>query len=99
MAAVVWLWGPPWRAGKTARSMALASSARQRIIAPRGPRRVLWGVVVVTAAVGGGVGGREGENEAGDVGDVGEEVGADLAGDLADELEVEQTRVSRSTGD
>ena len=56
MAAVVWLWGPPWRPGNTARSIALACSAVDISIAPRGPRSVLWVVVEITSAWPTGVG-------------------------------------------
>ena len=56
MPAVVWLCGPPWRPGNTARSIALACSSRQRIMPPRGPRSVLWVVVVTTSAWGTGDG-------------------------------------------
>ena len=50
MAAVVWLCGPPCRPGKTALSIAVACSAVVMIMAPRGPRRVLCVVVVITSA-------------------------------------------------
>ena len=50
MPAVVPLWGPPWRPGNTARSMALACFLSQRIMPPRGPRKVLWVVLVTTPA-------------------------------------------------
>lgn len=52
--AVVWLWGPPCNPGKIAlsilelRSGSLAKPFLVTIImAPRGPRRVLWVVVVM----------------------------------------------------
>ncbi len=49
LAAMTCISGPPWMPGKTALSMALACSSRQRINPPRGPRRVLWVVVVTNA--------------------------------------------------
>mmetsp|Transcript_1936 Transcript_1936/g.4493 ORF Transcript_1936/g.4493 Transcript_1936/m.4493 type:complete len:264 (+) Transcript_1936:103-894(+) len=63
-AQIVWLCGPPWRPGKTAWSMGPARSymmslpflswpltpLREKIMAPRGPRRDLWVVVVTTSA-------------------------------------------------
>ena len=39
-----------WVPGKIALSMALAYSSRHRIRPPRGPRSVLWVVVVTTSA-------------------------------------------------
>ena len=48
--------GPPWSPGKTALSIALAWISRERIIPPRGPRRVLWVVVVTTSEWGTGDG-------------------------------------------
>ena len=48
--------GPPWMPGKTLRSMSRASSALHRMSAPRGPRRLLWVVVVTTSAYGTGLG-------------------------------------------
>ncbi len=42
--------------GKTALSMALACSSLHRIMPPRGPRSVLWVVVVTTSAWGTGLG-------------------------------------------
>ena len=49
--AVVWLCGPPWRPGKTALVDRRGVLARlHMIIAPRGPRSVLWVVVVTTSA-------------------------------------------------
>ena len=40
--------GPPWVRGNTPLSIFLPSSSLQRMMAPRGPRRVLWVVVVTT---------------------------------------------------
>ena len=48
--------GPPWLPGKMAESIFFASSALQRMTAPRGPRRVLCVVVVTTSAYGTGEG-------------------------------------------
>jgi hypothetical protein len=73
MPAVVALWGPPWSPGKTALSMALAWISLQRIIAPRGPRRVLWVVVVTTSAKGTGYRVGAAGHEAREVGHVDEE--------------------------
>ncbi len=48
--------GPPCIIGNTALSMAFACSSRHRIIAPRGPRKVLCVVNVTTSACGTGLG-------------------------------------------
>ena len=56
MAAITCISGPPWMPGKTDLSIAFACSSRQRIIPPRGPRRVLWVVVVTTSECGTGDG-------------------------------------------
>ncbi len=92
MAAVVWLCGPPCRPGKTALSSALACSSVLMIIAPRGPRRVLWVVVVMTSACPTGERVRATGHQAGDVRDVGHQHGADLAGDLGERREVDGPR-------
>ena len=42
--------GPPWLAGKTCLSTAFAYASEERIIPPRGPRRVLCVVVVTMSA-------------------------------------------------
>mmetsp|Transcript_23350 Transcript_23350/g.53834 ORF Transcript_23350/g.53834 Transcript_23350/m.53834 type:complete len:220 (+) Transcript_23350:267-926(+) len=63
-AVIVWLWGPPWRPGKTAEftfssrsymmGLPLLSTARcpflKKIMAPRGPRNALCVVVVTMSA-------------------------------------------------
>ena len=92
MAAVVWLCGPPCRPGKTALSSALACSAVLMIMAPRGPRRVLWVVVVMTSACPTGRRVRAAGDQAGDVRDVGDQDRADLAGDLGERREVDGAR-------
>ena len=56
LAAMTCSSGPPWRPGKTALSIFLASSAPQRMAPPRGPRRVLWVVRVTTSATPTGLG-------------------------------------------
>ena len=56
LAATACISGPPWANGKTALSMALACSARQRIMPPRGPRSTLCVVAVTTSAYGTGDG-------------------------------------------
>ena len=56
MAAMTCISGPPCVPGKTARSICLASSARPKMRPPRGPRRVLWVVVVTMSACGKGLG-------------------------------------------
>ena len=56
IAAVVWLCGPPCNPGKTALSRTVACSALETNIAPRGPRKVLCVVVVITSANGTGEG-------------------------------------------
>ena len=50
LAATTCISGPPWLPGKMAESIFFASSSLQRMTAPRGPRRVLWVVVVTTSA-------------------------------------------------
>ena len=45
--AITCIKGPPWIPGKIAESIALAYSSRHIMMPPRGPRNVLW-VVVVT---------------------------------------------------
>mmetsp|Transcript_28217 Transcript_28217/g.63810 ORF Transcript_28217/g.63810 Transcript_28217/m.63810 type:complete len:202 (-) Transcript_28217:590-1195(-) len=55
-APVVALCGPPCNAGKTALSICSRNSLRQKIIPPRGPRRLLCVVVVTTSACGKGEG-------------------------------------------
>ncbi len=47
LAAMTCISGPPWMPGKTARSISLANSCLHSTMPARGPRRVLW-VVVVT---------------------------------------------------
>mmetsp|Transcript_31436 Transcript_31436/g.68743 ORF Transcript_31436/g.68743 Transcript_31436/m.68743 type:complete len:269 (+) Transcript_31436:84-890(+) len=64
-AAIWWLWGPPWRAGNTAMSILVSKlymvpsgtlgpagfrPRRKKIIPERGPRRVLWVVLVTMSA-------------------------------------------------
>ncbi len=56
MAAITCSSGPPCVPGKTCLSTAFASSVLQRIIPPRGPRNVLWVVVVTICAWGTGDG-------------------------------------------
>src|SRR5438309_1673108 len=48
--------GPPWRPGNTCLSTSLPNTSWQRIKPPRGPRRVLWVVVVTICACGTGEG-------------------------------------------
>src|SRR5947209_6512475 len=50
LAAMTCINGPPWRPGKTALSSALAYSALHSTMPPRGPRSVLWVVVVTKSA-------------------------------------------------
>src|SRR5881296_57147 len=50
LAAMTCINGPPWRPGKTALSSAFAYSALHITIPPRGPRNVLWVVVVTKSA-------------------------------------------------
>ena len=54
--AIMCISGPPCWPGKTALSIAFAYSSRQRIMPLRGPRSVLWIVVVTTSASGPGWG-------------------------------------------
>ena len=56
LAAIACIIGPPWLNGKTALSTRWASSARHRIMPPRGPRSTLWVVQVTTSAYGTGDG-------------------------------------------
>ena len=48
--AITCISGPPCRPGKTSLSTALAYSARHIVTPPRGPRSVLWVVVVTKSA-------------------------------------------------
>ncbi len=57
---------------------------------PRGPRRVLWVVVVTTWACGSGLGKDAGGDQAGEVGHVHHQIGADAVGDLAEAGEVDR---------
>ena len=91
--------GPPWIPGNTARSIAVASSARGEDEPAAGPAERL---------VGGGrheVGMRErrrvdaGGDEPGDVGHVDEQAGPDAVGDRGQALEVEDPRVHARAGD
>jgi hypothetical protein len=53
MPAIWCSWGPPWSAGKTDWLILRSkprSSLRKKIIPARGPRRLLWVVVVTTSA-------------------------------------------------
>ena len=57
LAAMTCINGPPWDPGNTFRSIFFAiSSSLLKIKPPRGPRRVLWVVVVTTSAWGNGEG-------------------------------------------
>ncbi|MOA32025.1 hypothetical protein D3C78_1532130 [compost metagenome] len=58
LAAITCISGPPWAPGKTAEFsfFSISSLALARIRPPRGPRRVLWVVVVTTSAKGIGLG-------------------------------------------
>ena len=58
LAAMTCIRGPPWVPGKTSELsfFSTASLAFARIRPPRGPRRVLWVVVVVTSAICTGLG-------------------------------------------
>ena len=56
LAAMMCSSGPPCAPGNTALSIALACAALHRIRPPRGPRSVLWVVVVTTSACGTGDG-------------------------------------------
>ena len=53
LAAITWGSGPPITSGQPL-STASANSSLQRIMPPRGPRSVLWVVVVTTSAQGNG---------------------------------------------
>ena len=56
MAAITCSKGPPWIPGKTCLSTSLPYCSWQRIRPPRGPRSVLWVVVVTIWACGTGEG-------------------------------------------
>ncbi|MNN77575.1 hypothetical protein D3C81_1940500 [compost metagenome] len=58
LAAITCINGPPWAPGNTAALsfFSISSLLRARIRPPRGPRRVLWVVVVTTSAYGNGFG-------------------------------------------
>ena len=82
LAAITCSSGPPWLPGKTALSKRLPNSASwQRIRPPRGPRRVLWVVVVTTWQWGTGLGCRHRRHQSGDVGHVSQQEGTDVIGD------------------
>ena len=67
----------------------------RRIMPPRGPRRVLWVVVVTTWACGNGIGMHAARHQAGEMRHVHHQDGADLVGDLAEALEVPDARNRR----
>ena len=50
LAAITCIRGPPWMPGKTAELIFFSSSGLQKITPPRGPRSVLWVVVVTISA-------------------------------------------------
>ena len=54
LAAITCSSGPPWTPGKTVRSRSFAEASRQRMSPPRGPRNVLWVVLVTNGAWGTG---------------------------------------------
>ena len=58
LAAMTCIRGPPWMPGKTRELsfFSISGLALARIRPPRGPRRVLWVVVVVTSAIRTGLG-------------------------------------------
>ena len=56
LAAMTCIRGPPWIPGNACESMAFAYFSLQRINPPRGPRRVLWVVVVTKSACATGLG-------------------------------------------
>ena len=56
LAATTCMRGPPWTPGNRARFTAFACSSRHSTRPPRGPRRVLWVVVVTMSEWGTGLG-------------------------------------------
>ena len=99
MAATACISGPPCMIGKTALSIALACSALQTIMPPRGPRSTLCVVKVTTSAYGTGLGialpaTRPMKCAASTISDR-----ADLVGDLAERGEVDQPRDRRAAAD
>ena len=58
MAAITCMRGPPWTPGKTTLSSSFAHFAWQRTMPPRGPRSVLWVVVVTNSQCATGLGWR-----------------------------------------
>ena len=56
LAAMTCSSGPPWMPGKICELRVFAYCSRQRIMPPRGPRSVLWVVVVTISAYGTGLG-------------------------------------------
>jgi len=56
LAAITCISGPPWIPGKMAEFSFLAWSSRHRIMPERGPRSVLWVVVVTNSQCGTGLG-------------------------------------------
>ena len=56
LAAITCMSGPPCTPGKSSLSSSFAHFSWQRIMPPRGPRSVLWVVVVTNSACGTGLG-------------------------------------------
>ena len=56
LAAMTCMSGPPWMPGKIWESMPFAYCSRHMTMPPRGPRRLLWVVVVTKSAWATGLG-------------------------------------------
>ena len=80
LAAITCINGPPWMPGKVWESISLAYFSLHKIKPPRGPRKVLWVVVVTKSACSHRAGMQAGGDQAGDVGDVRQQIGARLRG-------------------
>jgi hypothetical protein len=78
--------------------LAIASSLVSTM-PPRGPRSVLWVVVVTTWACGNGVRMHAAGDQPGEMRHVDEQIGADLVGDLAEAREVDDARIGGAAGD
>ena len=65
---------------------------------PRGPRRVLWVVVVDDMGVFERDGMHAARDQTGEMRHVDHEIGADPIGDLAEALEVDDARIGRAAG-
>ena len=99
LAAMTCISGPPWMPGKTARSTAVASSGEAKMSPPRGPRSVLWVVVVTRSAWGNGDGWTPAATSPAMWAMSTRRRAPDAVGDGGQALEVEDPRVHARAGD